>query len=104
MDNTAETTIREALRQVIDPEVGLNVVDLGLIYGVDESDAGVRVAMTMTTPSCPMGDYLRGEVEQAARAALPGTAVEVDLVWEPEWSPALMSEEAKKQFGWAEST
>lgn len=94
-----EEQVREALRQVIDPEVGMNVVDLGLIYGVDISDERVNVRMTMTTPACPMGSYIADQAREAVREA---TAMEseVELVWDPPWDSAMMSDEAKKHFGW----
>jgi metal-sulfur cluster biosynthetic enzyme len=72
----------EVLRQMVDPEMGLNIVDTGLIYGVDTDDGRLKVTMTMTTPACPVTTYLTGEVETALRERLPGVpAVEVEIVW-----------------------
>jgi metal-sulfur cluster biosynthetic enzyme len=94
-----EEAIREALRCVIDPEAGMNIVDLGLVYRIEAATG--RVEMTMTTPSCPVGPMLVDEAKAAVRAALPEMAdVAVELVWEPPWSAAMMSERAKKHFGW----
>lgn len=91
----------EILRQIVDPEMGLNVVDTGLIYGVNIEHGRVKVAMTMTTPACPITGYLTGEIEAALRERLPGAqAVEVDLVWDPRWDPLMMSEEARDRLGW----
>jgi metal-sulfur cluster biosynthetic enzyme len=89
-----------ALREVIDPELGVNIVDLGLVYGVDVADGGaVRITMTMTSPACPMRDYLEGLVESSVLARVPDVrSVRVDLVEEPPWSPDLMSEAARRQL------
>lgn len=85
---TAEQ-VREMLRPIEDPELGLSLVELGLIRGVDVSEDGrrVRVTMTLTTPFCPEGPYIVEEVRQAV-AGMPGVEVaEVDLVWSPPWDP-----------------
>ena len=90
-----------ALRTVVDPEIGINVVDLGLVYGVEVSGNQVRVAMTMTTQACPLHAYLTETAEAAIRQFVPDAgAVRVDMVWDPPWSPALMSDAAKQQLGW----
>ncbi len=89
-----------ALRQVIDPEVGINVVDLGLVYAVQVENDRVAVRMTLTAPGCPMGAQLLEEVDQALQREFPGLQVQVELVWEPQWSPDCMSEAAKRQLGW----
>ena len=88
----------EALKDVIDPELGFNIVDLGLIYDLAIDDRTVTVTMTMTTHGCPAQDYITGGVEQ--RLAQEGTisAVFVDVVWEPPWSPQAMSPVAKAHF------
>ena len=97
----SEETVREALRSVIDPEAGMNIVDLGLVYGIEATADCVRVRMTMTTPSCPVGPMLVDEAKAAIRTALPQLAgIVVDLVWEPPWHAGLMSERAKQHFGW----
>lgn len=91
--------VREALRQVIDPELGYNIVDLGLIYDVVAEDGDVRIAMTTTTPGCPATSYLQNGAREAA-SGVPGVAsVEVTLTYEPRWTPELMSAEAKARFG-----
>ncbi len=93
--------ILAALRGVIDPEVGMNIVDLGLVYRVDIGAAGVAVDMTMTSPACPMGDMMIDEVKAALAALLPaGTRADVELVWSPPWDPSRMSEAARKHFSW----
>jgi metal-sulfur cluster biosynthetic enzyme len=97
-----ETQIWEALRAVIDPEIGINVVDLGLVYGAEIRDDEVHVAMTMTTEACPLAEHLVAAAEQAIRARHPDVArVRVEMVWEPPWSPAMMSDAARRQLGWS---
>ncbi len=99
---TAER-VRAALRSVIDPEAGMNIVDLGLVYGIEADAGGVRVALTMTSPTCPMGDLILDEARQAVAAVLPADcALAVDLVWEPPWGPERMSETARAHFGWGD--
>jgi metal-sulfur cluster biosynthetic enzyme len=96
-----EQDILSALRTVVDPEIGMNVVDLGLIYGIEIDGSHVHVAMTATTPACPVGPYLAESAEAAIRSGvLEAASVTVDLVWDPPWSPDRMSEEARTQFGW----
>lgn len=94
--------MRAALKTVEDPEAGMNIVDLGLVYGVKLEPGRVRVDMTMTSPACPVAPYLVDEATAAIRAVAPeGTDVAVELVWEPPWTPDLMSEDAKGRFGWS---
>ena len=80
----------------------MSIVDLGLVYGIAVGEGKVRVEMTMTSPACPVAPYIVEESTAAIRAVAPeGTDVEVELVWEPPWTPELMSPEAQKRFGWA---
>ncbi len=96
-----EEQIREALREVLDPEIGVNVVDLGLVYSVDVRGTEVHVALTMTTRACPLHAYITETAEAAIRQRVPeATAVHVELVWDPPWDPAMMSAAAKQQLGW----
>jgi len=93
--------ITEALRTVEDPEAGMSIVDLGLVYAIEQTAQGVRVDMTLTSPSCPLGPYLVDEVIAAVRSVVPGVPdVRVELVWEPPWTPERMSEQARSRFGW----
>lgn len=95
--------VHAALRTVVDPEVGVNIVDLGLIYRVAVEAERVTVDMTMTSPACPMGEMLVDEVEAALKKALPkGWEYAIEMVWEPAWSPARMSAAAKAELGWDE--
>jgi metal-sulfur cluster biosynthetic enzyme len=92
--------VREALRLVIDPELGVNVVDLGLVYDISIADGSVRVSMTMTTPACPLGESLAEQAEAAIRENVPGVeSASVDLVWEPPWRPSMMSDAARSRLG-----
>jgi len=91
-DMPNEETVRAALRGVIDPEVGMNVVDLGLVYGIEIAPNRVRVSMTMTTPACPMGAMITEDAREAIRDIVPEDAeVDVQLVWDPPWSSDLIS-------------
>jgi metal-sulfur cluster biosynthetic enzyme len=85
---------------VIDPELGINVVDLGLIYNVLIDETKISVDMTLTTPGCPMAGVLAGSVEQAIRQAFEQADVEVSLVWDPPWTPDRLSDAAKEQLGY----
>ena len=89
-----------ALKEIFDPEIPVNIYELGLIYGVDVTDEGsVTVAMTLTTPHCPVAESMPGEVELRV-AAVPGVRdAEVNLVWDPPWDMAKMSDEARLELG-----
>ena len=89
-----------ALKDIFDPEIPVNIYDLGLIYGVDVDDnAGVVVTMTLTTPHCPVAESMPGEVELRV-SSVPGVRdAEVNLVWDPAWDPAKMSDEARLELG-----
>lgn len=96
-----EATVREALREVIDPEVGLNIVDVGLVYDVRLLEGAVQIDLTMTSPACPLGGMISDQVRAVvSRLAPPNTRVAVELVWDPPWNPSMMSEEARQRFGW----
>jgi metal-sulfur cluster biosynthetic enzyme len=93
--------VRDALRAVTDPEAGMNIVDLGLVYGIEAGPAGVKVELTMTSAACPMADMIVEDARAALSIALPaGTPVEIGLVWDPPWTPDRMSEIARDFFGW----
>ena len=89
----------QALREIFDPEIPVNIYDLGLIYGVDIDEGHVVVTMTLTTPHCPVAESMPGEVEMRV-GAVPGVgSAEVNLVWDPPWDPQKMSDEAKLELG-----
>ena len=92
--------IIDALKDIYDPEIPVNIYDLGLIYNVEVTDAGhAVVTMTLTTPHCPVAESMPGEVELRV-GAVPGVGhAEVNLVWDPPWDPQKMSDEAKLELG-----
>lgn len=97
-----DDAIREALRQVEDPEAGMNIVDLGLVYGIEVADAAVHVDLTMTTAACPMADMIVDQARDAVAGIVPaGTAIDVELVWDPPWTPDKMTGIARDHFGWS---
>lgn len=98
-DFTAEQA-RDNLKNVFDPEIGINIVDLGLVYDVDVSDTNdVLVTMTLTSLGCPLGPVIVQEVT-GAMSELPNLGdVDVKLVWSPAWSPDMMSEDARDELG-----
>jgi metal-sulfur cluster biosynthetic enzyme len=95
-----EDEVMECLREVNDPELGINLVDLGLIRGVDVEDKKVTVTYTLTTPACPMNEYIDAEVIETLKERLPQLETVVPkLSWEPLWDPSQMSEDAKLELG-----
>jgi len=100
-DLFTETNVFEALREVYDPELGVNIVDLGLVYGVEIEGADIRIIMTLTTPGCPLHDMLTEAVDDAMRVFLGATGkVEVDLVWDPRWRPEMITPAGLRELGW----
>ena len=98
----SEDLVRQALREVIDPELGENLVDLGLVYRVRVQGATVEVDLTLTTPGCPLHASLHAAAERAIRAMVPGVQqVTVQLVFDPRWTPDLMSPAARQRLGFA---
>ncbi|MBI3853960.1 MAG: metal-sulfur cluster assembly factor [Verrucomicrobia bacterium] len=94
-----ETTIREALQQVLDPELDCNIVDLGLIYDIHLTGGKVTVKMTLTTPGCPMHESLSWGVQTALLNLEGVEEVEVELIWDPPWNPAMMSDYGRARVG-----
>lgn len=96
-----EQLAHQALKRVIDPEIGENIVDLGLVYGLEIDGDDVTVKLTMTTPACPMGELIMDEVHAELTHGLPeNMKIDIQLVWEPPWDPSMMSVEAKQKLGW----
>ncbi len=95
-----QQAVVDALKEIYDPEIPVNIYDLGLIYGVEVDDeADVTVTMTLTTPHCPVAESMPGEVELRA-ASVPGVRdAEVNLVWDPPWGPEKMTDEARLELG-----
>jgi metal-sulfur cluster biosynthetic enzyme len=95
-----EADVREALRDVIDPEIGVNIVDLGLVYGICVDGTTARITMTMTSPACPLRDYLQDLVEATVSSHIPDLqSITVEIVDDPPWTDALMSDAARQQLG-----
>jgi metal-sulfur cluster biosynthetic enzyme len=101
----------EQLRTVLDPDVNVNVVDLGLIYGIDvepcepgiaegEPSHRVSVRMTLTSPTCPLGDYLLGEVKRCIENHPTVSEAQVELVWDPPWHKDMITEAGRMELGW----
>jgi FeS assembly SUF system protein len=98
-DEALQEAVIEALKEIYDPEIPVNIYDLGLIYNVDVNEGHAIVTMTLTTPHCPVAESMPGEVELRV-GSVPGIGdAEVNLVWEPAWSPANMSDEARLEMG-----
>lgn len=93
--------LRQALTQVIDPEVGMNIVDLGLVYDIRIAAERIEVDITMTTPACPMSSMIAEQAREVIMAGVgAGNEVVVNLVWDPPWDASMMSDHAREHFGW----
>lgn len=99
MKTIDEAAVMEALQQVIDPELGCNIVDLGLVYHVVIDGSRVRVTMTLTTPGCPMHESMRWGAQQALLAMEGVLEAEVDVTWDPPWHPSMMTEAGRLATG-----
>lgn len=95
-----EEQIRLKLKSVVDPEIGYNIVDLGLVYGIEIKGNEVIITMTLTTPGCPMHNSITDWVERVIKQIDPLIDVKVNLVWEPRWTPDMMSNEIKEIMGY----
>src|ERR1700737_4534033 len=95
----SEGEVMEALSNVIDPELGLDFVELGLIYGVEVTDGNVRVTFTLTTPGCPIGPQVTEQIDEFVGELEGVKNVESEMVFTPAWSPERMSEDAKFALG-----
>lgn len=92
--------IKEMLKDVIDPELGVNIVDLGLVYdAVISEENDVEVVMTLTSMGCPLGPVIVGEVQRALGGLMGIGNISTRIVWSPPWSPAMMSEDARDELG-----
>jgi metal-sulfur cluster biosynthetic enzyme len=91
--------VLEAMKKVIDPEIGVNIVDLGLVYNVEVGDDKIEVEFTLTSPGCPLGDMITNDIKKVVSEATGSDNVEAKLVWDPPWTVEFMSEEAKLDLG-----
>jgi metal-sulfur cluster biosynthetic enzyme len=94
----SENEVYEVLRECFDPEIPVNIVDLGLVYGVDVAASTVTVRITLTAPGCTMGAMMATEIEDKLLGLPDCERANVEIVWEPPWTPHRMSEEARKQL------
>ena len=92
-------TVRQALRQVKDPELDMNIVDLGLVYDVDVDDGLVRINMTLTSPGCPAGPMITNDIYKTVRALEGVKDVDIDIVWEPYWTPERIDPKIRAMMG-----
>jgi metal-sulfur cluster biosynthetic enzyme len=92
--------ILDALTRVIDPEIGLNIVDVGLVYRVDVADDHIEIDFTLTSPGCPLADTIVADIQREVSETAGTDDIEVNLVWSPPWSLDFMSEEARLQLGY----
>jgi metal-sulfur cluster biosynthetic enzyme len=90
--------VMQVLKTVDDPEVGVDVVNLGLIYGLDVEDDIVKIKMTMTTPNCPLTDWILFDVQKKVEKMEGAKECDIELIWEPPWTPDMISEEARKML------
>ena len=99
-ENEIESKTYDALKKVIDPEIGINIVDLGLVYKIEyKVESGISVEMTLSTPGCPMGDAIIGNAESEIKNVFPDEKITVELVWETAWKTDFVSEAGKKALG-----
>jgi metal-sulfur cluster biosynthetic enzyme len=100
MSSLQEDVVRENLRTVVDPELGVNIVDLGLIYGIEIKDSDVTVKLTLTSPACPLGAVIQAQAHAAVKKLPWAKEIKIELVWTPRWDPRLMaSEDARMELG-----
>ena len=97
--------IRAALRNVADPEIGANIIDIGLVYRIELNGNALLIEMTMTSPACPMGEMIVDDAyAELARILPPEIEPDIRIVWEPPWRPEMMSEKIRLRLGWGDST
>lgn len=99
MKSPTKEQVIEAIRTVYDPEIHVNIYDLGLIYGIDVDNASVTIKMTLTSAFCPAAETLPKEVEEAVKEVSGVKEVTIEIVWEPAWTKDMMSDEAKLELG-----
>lgn len=92
--------IATLLSDVIDPEIGVNIVDLGLVYAIRISDGTASIRMSLTTPGCPLSAYMEDSIHRVLWGSPGIDDVDLQIIWEPPWSPDMMSRRAKQELGW----
>ncbi len=98
--DTELAQLREELRDVIDPELGVDIVSLGLVYGLELNNRVAAALITTTTPACPLGEYITDEVRRVLLASGAVDRAEVEITHRPAWTPEMMSDDVKRAFGW----
>lgn len=98
---TEADQLREMLRDVLDPELGVDIVSLGLVYGLELNGRVAAVVITTTTPACPLGSYISDEIERVLLTSGAVDRIEVAITHSPPWTPELMSGATKRTFGWS---
>jgi metal-sulfur cluster biosynthetic enzyme len=98
---SAADQLREMLRDVVDPELGVDIVSLGLVYGLEVHDRVAAVLITTTTPACPLGSYISDEIERVLADSGAVDRVDVAITHAPPWTPAMMDATTKRAFGWS---
>ena len=93
-----ENEIREALKHVIDPEIGVNIVDLGLVYGIEENEGRVHVTATLTSPACPLGPVITQDAKNEVLKLDGVKSVDVEITFDPPWTPEQMTDDGKKEL------
>ncbi len=91
--------VKQALTEVIDPEIGLDIVNLGLVYDIEVMENRVHVKMTLTVPGCPLGNFILSQAKEKVEEIDGVEEAEIELVWDPPWNINMVSEKAKKQLG-----
>ncbi len=94
-----EAVVRRELKTVVDPELRINIVDLGLVYDVREKNGAVEVEMTLTSPGCPLASVIDSEIKRVVKKIKGVNKVSLELVWDPPWTAEMMSDEAKAELG-----
>ncbi len=94
-----ETTVYDTLKHIHDPEVGINIVDMGLIYSLEIDGNNIEVTMSLTSPGCPVGPQILGQIDSALKGLDGIENVDIRVVWSPPWSPDMLSEDARDQLG-----
>ncbi|OGD71631.1 hypothetical protein A3A84_03095 [Candidatus Collierbacteria bacterium RIFCSPLOWO2_01_FULL_50_23] len=94
-----EAKVREALKKVVDPELRINIVDLGLVYDVREEGGVVEIEMTLTSPGCPLASVIDDEIKKVVGKVKGVKKLTLELIWDPPWTAEMMSEEAKAELG-----
>lgn len=98
-EKITEVLITEVLKTCFDPEIPVNIVDLGLIYGIEIKNGNVSIRMTLTVPSCPLSSFINEDIQRKVSAIKGVKKVDIEVIWDPPWSPDRMSKDARQVLG-----